>query len=96
MDTSQTNLRQQYDEQGYVIARNAIDADLAAETVDHVHWLLEKYPDVRPEQLHHELLVHDPFMNRLVGDARLLDILEPFIGSNNCPFCSPLHRQTPP
>lgn len=31
-----TPLRKEYDENGYVIVRNAIDPDLAAETVDHV------------------------------------------------------------
>ena len=53
-------LRQTYDQDGYVIARNVIDADLAAETVDHVQWLLERNPGVRPEKLGHPLLVHDP------------------------------------
>lgn len=95
-----TNLRQTYDEKGYVIVRNAVDSDLAAETAEHVHWLGRKYPDVRPEQLHHELLVNDPFMHRLVGDSRLLDILEQFIGTNIALFAAhyiakpPRHGQT--
>ena len=77
MDTLlKTDLRQEYDENGYVVARNAIDAGLAQETVDHVHWLMKKHPDLRPERLHHNLLAHDPFMHRLVGDDRLLDIAE--------------------
>ena len=83
-----TDLRKTYDEQGYVIVRNAIDAELAAETAEHVHWLGRKYPDVRPEQLHHHLLVNDPFMHRLVGDNRLLDILEQFIGPNIALFAA--------
>jgi phytanoyl-CoA hydroxylase len=83
-----TDLRQQYDEHGYVIVRNAIDPDLAAETAAHVDWLLQKYPDVRPEQLHHNLLVHDPFMHRLAGDDRLLDIAEQFIGSHIALFAA--------
>ncbi|MBZ0298514.1 MAG: phytanoyl-CoA dioxygenase family protein [Anaerolineae bacterium] len=83
-----TDLRQQYDQQGYVIVRNAIDPDLAAETSAHVDWLLQKYPDMRPEQLHHELLVDDPFMHRLVGDDRLLDIVETFIGPNIALFAA--------
>ena len=33
-----------------------------------------------PSSLHHDMLVTDPFMHRLVGDARLLDIVEQFIG----------------
>ncbi|HLV33710.1 MAG TPA: phytanoyl-CoA dioxygenase family protein [Spirillospora sp.] len=74
------DLRQTYDEQGYVIIRNAIDPDLAAETAAHVQWLIKKHPDTRPEQFHHNLLVDDPFMHRLAGDDRLLDIVAQFIG----------------
>jgi len=89
MDTLlKTDLQQAYDENGYVVARNAIDADLAQETVDHVHWLMKKHPDVRPERLHHNLLANDPFMHRLVGDDRLLDIAEQFIGPNIALFAA--------
>ena len=83
-----TDLRQQYDKQGYVIARQGVDAGLAAETADHVHWLLKKHPDTRPEQLHHNLLVDDPFMHRLAGDDRLLDIVEQFIGPDIALFAA--------
>ncbi|MEZ4680741.1 MAG: hypothetical protein R2932_41665 [Caldilineaceae bacterium] len=75
-----TDLRREYDEKGYVLVRNAIDPGLAGEMVDHIHWLGQKYPDVRPEQYHHHMLVGDPFMHRLVGDERLLDIAEQFWG----------------
>ena len=34
-----TALKQEYDEKGYVIVREAVDADLARETAEHVHWL---------------------------------------------------------
>ncbi|MEM7028882.1 MAG: phytanoyl-CoA dioxygenase family protein [Chloroflexota bacterium] len=81
-----SSYRHVYDEKGYVIIRDVVDADLAAETVDHVHWLLEKNPGVRPEQLHHHLLANDPFMHRLVCDDRLLDIVEQFIGPNIAMF----------
>ena len=77
-----TNLKQEYDENGYVIVRNAIDADLARETAEHVHWLAERNPGVRPEKFGHDMLVADPFMHRLVGDDRLVDIVEQFIGAN--------------
>lgn len=83
-----TDLQKEYEEKGYVVARNAIDPDLAQETVDHVHWLIKKYPDVRPERLHHNLLANDPFMHRLVGDDRLLDIAEQFIGPNIALFAA--------
>lgn len=86
--TWQSDLRREYDKAGYVVVRNAIDSDLAQEMVDHVHWLGQKHPDVRPEQLHHHLLVHDPFMHRLVGDKRLLDIAEQFIGPDIALFAA--------
>ncbi len=81
-------LRQEYDKNGYVIVRNAIDADLAGETAEHVHWLAKRHPDTRPEHLHHDMLVTDPFMHRLVGDPRLLDIVEQFIGPNIAMFAA--------
>ena len=59
------NLRSEYDQNGYAIARNAIDAALAEETVQHVHWLIERNPGVRPERLHHNLLARDMFRVRL-------------------------------
>lgn len=89
MDTLvKTDLRKEYDEKGYVVARNAIDAGLAQEMVDHVHWLMERNPGVRPERLHHSLMAHDPFMHRLVGDERLLDITEQFLGPNIALFAA--------
>ena len=71
-----------YAKSGFVIERGAIDSDLAGEMVDHVHWLERRYPDVRPEGLGHGLLAHDPFMWRLSGDNRLLDIASRFIGND--------------
>ena len=55
-------LQQEYDENGYVIVRKAIDADLAREAAEHVHWLAERNPGVRPEKFGHGMLVADPFM----------------------------------
>ncbi len=77
-----TPLKQEYDEKGYVIVRNAVDVDLARETAEHVHWLAERHPDIRPERFGHKMLVSDPFMQRLVGDDRLVDIVEQFLGPN--------------
>ncbi len=74
------DLKQQYDQQGYAIVRKAIDADLAAETAEHVHWLSRRNPGVRPEAFFHNFLMNDPFMHRLVSDERIVDILEPFLG----------------
>ena len=88
-------LQTEYDEAGYVIARNAIDAGLAGEMVDHIEWLSKKHPDVRPENYHHRLLVNDPFMHRLVGDDRLLDIAEQFIGPNIALFAAHYIAKSP-
>lgn len=76
------DLKRQYDERGYAIVRKAIDADLAAETAEHVHWLSRRNPGVRPEAFFHNFLINDPFMHRLVSDERIVDILEPFLGPN--------------
>jgi len=88
ISTTNSALRQEYDEKGYVVVRNAIDPTLAQEMVDHIHWLGQKYPQTRPEQLHHSLLVNDPFMHRLVGDERLLDIAQHFIGPDIALFAA--------
>ena len=90
-----TDLRKEYDRYGYVIARNAIDPGLAAEMVDHIEWLSQKHPDTRPESYHHNMLVDDPFMHRLVGDDRLLDIAEQFIGPNIALFAAHYIAKSP-
>ena len=76
MTEQKTTLRQEYDTSGYCIARGAIDKDLAGELMQHVHWLGEKYPDVRPERLGHGLLVADPFMHRLVCDEQTSSMMK--------------------
>lgn len=77
-----TPMQQEYDEKGYVVVRQAVDADLARETAEHVHWLAARHPDIRPEKFGHNLLLADPFMHRLVSDDRLVDIVEQFLGPN--------------
>lgn len=83
-----TEARKQYDEQGYALFSDVLDADLIRETSDHVAWLQAKHPELRPEQLGHTLMTDDPFWVRLVGDDRLLDIAEQFIGPNIALFAS--------
>jgi len=82
------NLREQYDRDGYVIARNVLDAGLIKEASRHIDWLLEKNPGTRPEQLHHYLMTRDAFWVRLISDARLLDVAEQFVGPNIALFAS--------
>jgi len=57
----QRDLKEIFDTEGYVIVHEAIDGALVAEAQRHVHWLLERNPDVRPEQLHAHLARTDPF-----------------------------------
>ncbi len=78
----------QFERQGYAIFRDVLDDALVDETRSHVDWLLEKNPELRPEQLHHSLMTDDPFWVRLISDDRLLDIAEAFIGPNIALFAS--------
>src|SRR5690349_10210441 len=78
----------QFTEEGYAIFRNVLDQGLIAEASDHVDWLLARNPGLRPEQLHNNLMTDDPFWVRLVGDDRLLDVAEQFIGPNIALFAS--------
>ena len=59
-------LKDQYDREGYAIYNDIIDKDLIGEASDHVNWLLERNPDLRPEQLHNNLMTDDPFWVRLI------------------------------
>ncbi len=80
--------REQYEREGYVVFRDVLDAELIGEASEHVDWLLAHNPCLRPEQLGHTLIEDDPFWVRLVGDDRLLDIAEQFIGPDIALFAS--------
>ena len=83
-----TGIREVYDREGYVIVPNVIDPDLAREGRAHIDWLLKKNPDLRPEQLGHNLMTNDAFWVRLISDPRMLDVAEQFIGPNIALFAS--------
>ncbi len=80
--------KRQFDIDGYAIFPDVLDQPLITEASDHIAWLMEKNPGLRPEQLHHWLVRDDPFWVRLVSDDRLLDIVEQFIGPNIALFAS--------
>lgn len=80
--------RDRYDAEGYAIVERAIDDTLVAAGRRHIEWLLDRYPDRKPEELTHDLVVRDPFWVRLVTDERLLDIVESFIGADIALFAS--------
>jgi ectoine hydroxylase-related dioxygenase (phytanoyl-CoA dioxygenase family) len=77
-----------YEADGYLILREVIDAALIAEASDHVTWLAERHPELRGEELSHELVAGDPFWVRLVSDDRLLDIAQIFVGPDIALFAS--------
>lgn len=77
-----------YDEQGYVIFRNVLDPGLIQETSNHIDWLMERNPGLRPEQLHHWLMKDDAFWVRLISDPRMLDVAQLFVGPNIALFAS--------
>ena len=82
------NALETYQRDGYVIFRNVIDRQLIKEVNDHVEWLQQRHPDVRPEQLGHVFLRDDPFWVRLVSDPRLLQIASVFVGPDLALFAS--------
>ncbi|KJE21093.1 protein involved in biosynthesis of mitomycin antibiotics/polyketide fumonisin [Frankia torreyi] len=69
-----------YERDGFAIFPGILDTDLVAEARDHVDWLLHRFPNFRPEHLHHPLMRDDAFWVRLVTDERLLDLAESFLG----------------
>jgi phytanoyl-CoA hydroxylase len=75
-------------EDGYVIFRDVIDRELVREASDHVAWLQQRHPELRGEELSHELVARDPFWVRLVADDRLLDIAALFVGPDIALFAS--------
>lgn len=81
-------IKEQYERDGFYIFRNVIDADLLAELNAHAEWLIQRYPDVRPEKLVNSLMLEDAFWTRLATDERLVDIAEIFLGPNLALFAS--------
>jgi len=78
----------QYERDGFVIYRKVLDAGLTAQASEHVAWLQQRHPELRGEDLGHELVAGDPFWIRLVSDDRLLDIAAQFVGPDIALFAS--------
>jgi len=79
---------QHYERDGFVIFRRVLDAALIAQASEHVTWLQQRHPELRGEDLGHELVAGDPFWVRLVSDDRLLEIAEQFVGPDIALFAS--------
>ncbi|MCC6484985.1 MAG: phytanoyl-CoA dioxygenase family protein [Armatimonadetes bacterium] len=80
--------KEMYDRDGYAIFRSAISPELVQEARNHVEWLQQQHPELRPEQFGHTLVADDPFWVRLISDPGLLDIAEQFVGPNMALFAS--------
>ena len=76
------SFNQFYQENGYAIIPDVIGSDLVGEVQNHVMWLQSKYPDIRAEAFHHDLLINDPFIHKLLDNNIMLDIIEGVIGSD--------------
>lgn len=83
-----TDLRDRFQRDGYVIERSVVDRDMVAEMAAHVDWLQARHPELRGEDLGHELLAGDRFWLRVVSDHRLLDLAEVFVGPDIALFAS--------
>jgi phytanoyl-CoA hydroxylase len=90
-----SSVRKTYEEEGYVVVRGVLDAQLIGEMSEHVEWLAARNPDVRPERLGHLLIPDDPFWCRVVSDPRLLDVAEQFVGPNIALFASGYFSKPP-
>ncbi|WP_433167092.1 phytanoyl-CoA dioxygenase family protein [Kribbella sp. CA-247076] len=77
-----------YETDGYVVVPGVIDADLVGAANAHVDWLLERHPELTPEQLGHRLCRDDPFWIHLVSDERLLDVAGLFVGPDIALFAT--------
>lgn len=79
-----------YQQDGYVIVRNAIDADLVKEVQAHVEWLGSRryLQGLSPDHWHHPIMRNDPFWVRLMSDSRLLDLVQCFVGPHIASFSS--------
>ena len=59
----------QYKRDGFVVLRRVLSSDLVKEMQGHVDWLLQQYPDIPPEQLHHPLIKHG--MKNMFTETRI-------------------------
>jgi len=79
-----------FNRDGFVVIRNAIDPELVQEMKAHVDWLSTRtfLDGIPPEHWHHPIMRNDPFWVRLISDERLLDIAQLFIGPDIALFSS--------
>lgn len=83
-----TAARSSYERDGYAVFRQALDPTTVEVVRRHLTDLQTRHPDRRGEQLTHELMAGDATWCRIVGDPRLLDIAECFLGPDLALFAS--------
>jgi ectoine hydroxylase-related dioxygenase (phytanoyl-CoA dioxygenase family) len=69
-----------YKNNGYAIIRDVVPGALIEEAGRHVEWLVARYPQLRPEHLHHPLARHDAFWARMILEPALVEVAEKFLG----------------
>src|SRR5687767_5361748 len=81
-------LKRRYEEDGFLVFPRVLGPDVIRSASGHVEWLQKQHPELRPEQLHHQLMWEDPFWVRLVAHERLLDLVQPILGPDIALFAS--------
>lgn len=90
--------RAEYEETGFTILRNVLDADTMGEVQDWASWLMDKYPTIDTAHLHHTLMKNDSHWVSIVADDRLLDVaqgFEPFLADGVALFSSHMISKPP-
>ncbi len=75
-----SGMREAYERDGALVVRDVLPAELVAEINQHIEWLIERHPELRPESLGHQLIAGDPFWVRFLSDECLLQVAEPLVG----------------
>ena len=75
-----SGIREAYDRDGAVVVREVLDVDFVAELDQHIDWLIERHPELRPERLGHQFIANDPFWVRFLSHDRLLELAESLVG----------------
>ncbi len=83
-----TDVIDRYTEDGYVIFRDVLSSEVVERANRHVDSLLAANPELRPEDLGHELARRDPVWFGLVSEPALLDIAGAFLGPNIALFAT--------
>ncbi|WP_058759761.1 phytanoyl-CoA dioxygenase family protein [Pantoea dispersa] len=76
------SVKKTYDENGYVVIKNAISSDLLQRLRDHFERTSERHSNVPPEKWNFWLFENDDEWLRLINDAEILDQVEKILGTN--------------